>query len=360
MAGSEHPIKRRDFLKIVSGALGVGGLSYLAGWNSKTATPPANTPVDYIENISPLPVPLSPYLQKQVHMAAFLLAVDQQAAAKTVDRFLNIPARGEYRFEPITGSLVMTYSEMMISSMDERDAGLGSFAETEAAFWLPVLVSRNVGGSCLPQQLGWFLPSLFVDEPYAIISGREVYGFNKQWGQFQKPVEITNPEFNLSVMGMRTVDSSSTGNIESLIRVTRIAGESQQPTTTAWTDWQSASADLQSSLVQQSGPSVEGSMLGLLTRMIIEPTPLIFLKQFRDAADPRKACYSALIDAPIRVTNFRQGGFLRDAYHVQVNQLASHPLCESLGLAKNGQIAAAAAWLDLDFSLGFGREMLLA
>lgn len=358
MAGSEHPIKRRDFLKIISGALGVGGLSYLAGWNSKTDHTPSNTPLDYVEDISPLPVPLSPYLQKQVRMAAFLLAIDQQAAAKTVDRFLNIPARGEYVFELITGSLVMTYSEMMIASMDERDAGLGSFAETEAAFWLPVLVSRKAGGGYLPQQIGWFLPGLFVNEPYAIISGREVYGFNKQWGQFQKPAEITNPEFNLSVMGMRSFDSTLTGRIEPLMRVTRVEEKSQQPSPVNWTDWKSASTDLQDSLVQQKGTSVEGSLLGMLTRLIIEPTPLIFLKQFRDAADPHKACYSALIDAPIKVTSFRQGGFLRNAYRVQVNPLASHPLCESLGLAKEGQIAAAAAWLELDFSLGVGRELL--
>ena len=358
MTGSEHPIKRRDFLKLISGMLGVGGLSFLAGFNSRPDRQAPVSQADYVDGISPLPVPLAPYLQQQVRMAAFLLPVDSQAAALTVDRYLNIPAAGAFHFQAIAGSLVMTYSEMTISSLDDRDAALGSFAETEAAFWLPVLVSQRVNGVYVPQRIAWFLPSLFVDEPYAIISGREVYGFNKQWGQFEKPAEITNPEFNLSVMGMRTFDRSKTGMAEPLMRVTRIAGESGQTSAVNWTDWKAASSDLQSTLMQQPGTAVEGNLLGLLTRMFIEPTPLIFLKQFRDAADPRKACYSALIDAPIEVNNFRQGGFLRDAYYIQVNPLASHPLCESLGLAKDGQIAAAAAWLELDFSLGLGRELL--
>ncbi len=59
--------------------------------------------------------------------------------------------------------------------------------ETEVGFWLLTLVSRRVGEMWVPDHLVWFMPYLFVDNGYAIMAGREVYGFNKMGAQFEKP-----------------------------------------------------------------------------------------------------------------------------------------------------------------------------
>jgi hypothetical protein len=85
----------------------------------------------------------------------------------------------------------------------------------------------------------------------------------------------------------------------------------------------------------------------------------VFLKQFRDATDTHRACYQAIIEAPLQVQIFRQGGFLSGKYVLRVNSLASHPLADLLGLRlENGeQQSQLGLWMKLDFMVGDGVEV---
>lgn len=59
---------------------------------------------------------------------------------------------------------------------------------------------------------------------------------------------------------------------------------------------------------------------------------MVFLKQFPDAVDATRACYQAIIEAPIRVTGGLRGGLLPGRFGVTIHEYASHPIVDTLGL----------------------------
>jgi len=68
---------------------------------------------------------------------------------------------------------------------------------------------------------------------------------------------------------------------------------------------------------------------------------MVFLKQFRDVADGHLACYQAIVEAPSRLVDLRQAGALASEYRVTVNQYASHPILDEIGLEAQSALPAA-------------------
>ena len=350
---------RRDFLKLSGGALSLSALSFYAGYASQPQPTPFTTPAAYVDDLSPLPVFRAPYLQHQVQMAAFLFSADLDQLTYLCDRYLNIPTQGQLKYMPLMANLVLTYSDMLISSLDQRDAALGSLRETEIAFWIPTLAMRKVAGTYVPQHLAWFLPTLFVDDSCAIATGREVYGFNKQSAQFERPDQIQDPQLSASVVGFSHFGADAVGSLQPLLQLRKSQTQPTQPTT-SWTDWQSARKDLSATLLQSAQANPALSLVEIAARLATEPMPLVFLKQFRDALDSRLACYQAVLQAPIHITQFDSAGFLPARYELELNQLESHPLNKNLGLPTGSQPASLGVWMQLSFSLGQAAQVYRA
>ena len=335
-------ISRRDFMLMGSGAVGGGALAAYYGLTKPPIAPaaPENLP-RYVDGNHPFPILRPPYLQENVQLAAFLLAADGARLTALCDQFLNAPANNRFQFTPLLDSTILTYAEMQISSLDERDRLVGKMNETEVGFWMLTLVSRRVGDVWIPDHLAWFMPYLFVDNGYAIAAGREVYGFNKMGARFDKPERIQQPSVSVDVLGFKQFAPDAIAQMEPLLSIAPAGGQAGNE----WANWDEAKADLQS-----------GASLGDVTRLLNDNIPLVFLKQFRDATDNGAACYQSLIEAPMKIGTFRGGGRLPDGCQVTINQLESHPIAETLGLEMvNGVVGAkTAVWMQLDFTLGLG------
>jgi hypothetical protein len=85
-------------------------------------------------------------------------------------------------------------------------------------------------------------------------------------------------------------------------------------------------------------------------------TDLVFLKQFRDAADPSRACYQAVIEAAASVDVLRKGRPLA-AQRVRIREVDSHPIVRELGLPSATLTTQLAGWLDFDFTMREGRAV---
>ena len=92
-------------------------------------------------------------------------------------------------------------------------------------------------------------------------------------------------------------------------------------------------------------------------RFINEHVPLVFLKQFRDAQNTHKACYQRLIEAPLKVEMFYEGGLFHEPYMLRIADVASHPLAQNLGLKEANRKSTLGAWMRVDFALGNGVEL---
>jgi hypothetical protein len=229
---------------------------------------------------------------------------------------------------------------------------VGSIPETEVSFWVLTVAMKKTRGGYLPHHLAWYLPYLLVDESNAIATGREVYGFNKLGAYIQKPESVQRPEFSVEVLGFKGFGADKIAQREPLLslRAPSAAGPMRA------SGLESLKNKFTGELFRNINTGLGDAPLEFAARLLNEHIPLVFLKQFRDAQDPHKACYQSLIEAPLKVERFYEGGLFPEAYTLRLTDLASHPLVHSLGLKTGGQTSTLGAWMRVDFILGNGVE----
>jgi hypothetical protein len=343
---------RRTFLKLAGGAFGISALSYYLGVRNRIEPTPDDTLPEYADHGAGFPVFRGPYLQKDARLAAFFFNADPEQLTRLCDRTLNVSEVFGYKYVPMTSSLMLVFTDMLVSSRDERDAQVGLIPETEVSFWILALAMQKTQSGYIPHHLAWFLPYLLVDEGNAIATGREVYGFNKLAAQFEKPEKIQRPEFSADVLGFKEFGADSIAQRGRLLELR--ASSSSDPTSSD--DLESIKSAMADELLGNMRTDLGGGLLEFAARFINDHVPLVFLKQFRDAQNTHKACYQRLIEAPLKVETFYEGGSFPDPYTLSIASLASHPLAQNLGL-KEGQKSTLGAWMRVDFGLGNGVEI---
>ena len=314
---------------------------------------------DYVDSAIGLPVFRGPYLQQDTEMAVLFFHADSNRLTALCEQYLNAPSEGQTKYVPLTSHVAVVLAEMQATSGDERDRRVGRLPETEVSFWILTVAMKKVAGIFVPDHLAWFLPFLFVDESNVIATGREVYGFNKQAGQIQKPASVQRPEFSLDVLGIKEFKPEAESRLEQLLDVRhadRAAGDEPSDT---WHNWENAKAAITPEILKTMAADSKNKAAEIATLLVTHQMRLVFLKQFRDVTNTQQACYQAIVEAPLMVQTFRQGGFLAGKYMMNVNRLDSHPLADILGLRlEDGeQSSALGLWMKLDFMLGEGVEI---
>jgi hypothetical protein len=346
-------IGRRTFLKLAGGAFGISALSYYLGFTKRVAPLPYETLPDYADNGAGFPVFRGPYLQKDARLAAFLFNADTEQLTTLCDRTLNISKSFPYKYVPITSNVMLVFADMLVSSQDERDSQVGLIPETEAGFWVLTVAMQETQAGNIPHHLAWFLPFLLVDEGNAIATGREVFGFNKLAAQFQKPAQMQRPEYTADVLGFKQFGADTIAQRERLLQLSA----SSAADLTRSGDLDSIKSGMAGELIRNMRTNLGGGLVEFASRLINDHIPLVFLKQFRDAQHTSKACYQRLIEAPLKVQTFFDGGLFSEPYTLSIASLASHPLAQSLGLKGAEQKSTLGAWMHLDFVLENGKEV---
>lgn len=348
----QSSISRRDFFKLLGGITGVAAFSYLLGLRDQPPAAPNMSNLDFIETDISMPVFRGPFLQKDAQLAAFLFHANINSLAEICDQTLNRVPGSPYRYIPFTPNLVVLYADTFVSSLDEQDSRIGLISETEVGFWVPVVALQKNSTAQIPHHLAWFIPNLFVDESNSIATGREVYGFNKQAAIFEKIKNPQAPQFSAEVLGFQNFGPDVVAKKEPLLSVTTPVSAEEQ---VQWSNWETAQKELSNTLLSQTPNDPGEEIVQFAARTILQNMPVVFLKQFRHASDPRKACYQSIVDAPMELKSFTGGGFLGERARMQIHPLASHPITQRLGL-KEEQQAISGAWAKLSFTLGLGVE----
>ncbi|MEM8637306.1 MAG: hypothetical protein AAGG51_00610 [Cyanobacteria bacterium P01_G01_bin.54] len=193
-----------------------------------------------------------------------------------------------------------------------------------------------------------FTPFIFASDSIAISSGREVYGFPKQWGWIEMP---TGPDIN-QPLSLEAVAWQIFGINNPAIRqrITQVTNKTETNTRLKVEDLAdlianrdairgqlrqfalAGYADLQIAVSPEKLERIIDIILIILTRLFDVSFENVFLKQFRDAEEGEKACYQAVIKAPfenIRVNDFQ---LYCDQFIFEIPELESLELKEELGL----------------------------
>jgi hypothetical protein len=105
------------------------------------------------------------------------------------------------------------------------------------------------------------------------------------------------------------------------------------------------------------GRGLTGDPGELIFRMVDDPN-LVFLKQFRDAECPTKACYQSIVEAPLGIRP-EGAGYARldpDQFRIRFENWASHPIAGDLGVMPGEDLRperAFRATLNFDIQLGY-------
>jgi hypothetical protein len=253
------------------------------------------------------------------------------------------------------------------TSADARDSQLGWISEIDVAFWVPLAVLEVERGRWQLCDVAWHLPYVFVDNPWAMATGREIYGFHKQLGQFAIPSRNGDGAYSVSALVLPEHAPESRAETRTVLEVRRQLGSgAAEPT--VWSELGEAARELRQAVFGAAELldvvdhlSVDGLSLAvnLLDYAREGKVPMVFLKQLRDAADPTRACYQRIVEACANMHegSFRGAGPLLGDYRLSLADWASHPIARELGLRVGDNPIAAALWTKFSFTMEPGEEL---
>ena len=291
-------------------------------------------------------------------MRSLLLEGHADAIAELVDRMFNVPAGTGITYRSFGAHVLMMMGNFKrITSLTPPFDRWGAVKETQASFWIPVLAGREFGGIFIAERLLMAVPYVFVDNPMSYLGGREDYGYAKVMGRFDPALgladHVTLEAFGgdfgraegadwrkfleLTASGARRAPDQRPQHTGTMPLVQLLIGDG--------TDVKEGE-DLVVSDIQFTAALIDDLFAGRMCQ--------IFLKEFRDAADGTRACYQAVVEAPVQIQRIAWSLTERD-WSITLHPLDSHPIDRELGV--DSQQADIALDMEIDFVVENGREV---
>ncbi len=374
-----------------------------------------------------------PFLFTGVTSRVFPLRANMARLTQFCDSYVNMdipPEIVHYRPAlPFVYLMVLDYGSMSSASMQAQNVGW--VAQHEVAFTVPLERWRMERGRLVFKDWACVSPFIFVDDELSLTTGREIYGWPKVAGR----VDAIRPMWDQHPMAGARLFSFSTavfpkvyaGEGESERVLLQIDADpaphfSQIPLDTAnpWAPWTALAQATRGSLslmgsaldmtlalrsrgwrtnrskeslkamgskaadyLRHLGPAwLQSSQSREDARSLVgEGCPKlafdnVTIKQFRDAQEPQRACYKALVRSTMGIERINRSGLLGDSnllrgdtsggYTIRVHRYATQPIIESLGIEvtrcenADGEVpisvlkATLPFWTDVDLYYGAG------
>lgn len=329
----------------------------------------------YIQDDIGLPILGAPYRFNDSKLAAFFLECQPDKLNSLLDTYINQPSEGKYAYRCLGKAgcalTMMIMARMTIDACNPDGEIFGKERYSELSFWIP----------CYDQaawqrgefKIALFLPFLFPDSFSAITTGREMFGFRKQLANFRYPggdLDLWNPQFTASTVAFKELGADSVAQQYDFISMSDGSGELVRDA--IWRDINAAEVGAIEQFWGSHWVCAEtGSVLVPIANDFLAHCPSIFIKQFPAIEGAQAAEVRSITAAAFRLLTLR-GAFpwldlktrSLKRFNIRFEQLASHPIVDTLGLTPasadaNAQfVAASGGWLDIDFQLETGETLL--
>jgi uncharacterized protein with NAD-binding domain and iron-sulfur cluster len=305
-----------------------------------------------------------PLLCERAQLYCFFVQSERTRVQQLCDRVLSEPSGGALRYVvPRVAPVILSLGTIAgLRSLHPAHSNRGTASEPEAAIWIPLIAQRFEADAYIDDHLAIFMPYIWVDDPIAFASGREVYGYPKTQGWMRR---LADPratggerppdppeELALDVYGVERYGEGSELTRRRLLTIrsrgarrggerseTRAEGDDLGSLVTHLLSDLDPDADIGLVPHRSAGWSHRAAgRIGRRTRILTEAIRdqvvwQVFLKQVRDAGDGERAVLQQIVEARSSVA---QGSLrwrrLRGSYELSVESLASHPLEDELGL----------------------------
>jgi uncharacterized protein with NAD-binding domain and iron-sulfur cluster len=320
-----------------------------AGWR---AQPPPSAPAGrpaYVEYGGRVTTP-PPFYCSEGRFQGLVLKGDSALIADLCQRTLNDPAAGTVEYRPLLGPYVvmLTGAFARICSQAQGFESWGYIDEAQVSLWIPLTAGRSVAGLFIPERLCMSVPFIVVSNPMSYAGGREVYGYPKSLGVFEPQAGVGDPlavkifggDFSTnSRAGWKVLfeiaRANATATSASAAKAARGSAAKTAKKSTrsgAWHKPEQIVDYFQSFAAEDWHVAPDITLLGdVIKSLVKKEARQVFLKQFRDASEPGRACYRAVVEAPIQVKDASWRPSL-EKWHVTVNQCDSHPIAAETGV----------------------------
>lgn len=298
-----------------------------------------------------------PFAQDNSMMYGFYLKGQIDKLQATIDRDLNAVANGRYQFLALTDYVMLTFTTIGKSySTNPQDEKKGWGVEVDTCFWVPVgsVVTKN--GKQYLDDIFWYSPFIWVDNPIAMAVGREVYGYPKSIGRFEIP-SFENPNhFKATVNSHKHYSPDNEIAWNDILSIDNLSAECS--TENHWETFREAGQSLLDIVDSFKLLPPDLHFDEELLKLFLKPQiPQLLLKQFPDVHG-KDAVYQALVEAPAIVKKFHGGGLLGGDYQLNLHDVASVPIAADLGLSIGTQTAELGFWLNFDFDVKDARVLV--
>lgn len=303
-----------------------------------------------------------PYVGYSATLHGFLFRGQRQALQAVADTMLNKPAYNNVSFRVVTSYVFFSaLYQPRVQSADPVDQAVGYVPEIDLGFWILTYGGHKDQNPLTEWAFRWLPVWLFVDSASAIATGREVFGYPKMHGRFEfkSPVPTNPSDATVSVWTptLQTLGHDECATERKLLwlapkRGTIVPPRSLTPARGAKHFRAALLADKDSI---GSGLNWGGVVPPMLSLLGVE-MPMVFLKQFRDATEVRRACYQSIVAVTVKTRKVHEMGFFPRTYRLHFNNFASHPIGEVLGI-ESGAEPSFSFWVNQDFEVGFGEEI---
>jgi hypothetical protein len=308
----------------------------------------------YIELTGWTALPPPPDVCKATEFYCFGFPADRGVCQDFLDQTYNrVAARRQFRVLLDLVFLTIVKSARVGASAPPYSLQ-GTMAETDIGFWL--LAGNYDEDALFPKSIGWVPAYLFVDNPYATAGGREIWGFPKIFATMNLPdTPRSGGPFEVSALAFQEFGPDAQASIQQVMTL--------QGNDLNYTDASGPAADIFKLLCAAADSSLlleligRSGMPGFLGTDAGVPVSVFYLKQFRSAASPTDACYQALLQGPLVLTQIRACGLLTGDWELELFALDSLAFIRNLGLGApaDGKLVLKTKigfWCDIDIQAG--------
>jgi hypothetical protein len=278
-----------------------------------------------------------PPIGLDIDVAMFVLRADPVRLQELCDRHLNLG--GPIRYRPFAPVAVLYCATVNNHPLSETGA---SVPETDFGIWVPLVAGREDGGF-RPERVVTYTPYLWVDSNVALTNGQLYFGFNKDIGTMALPRRAEDPpRFTLDTWVIPSLGPRQRIEHRQLFSVERIGDGREGPLrelqragrTMAQALGTIASLGDSAALARFGGLEVLRGMFDAEMRGM----KMVFLKQFPDVDDCRRACYQAIVESTVQIAGDVEAARLPGPWEVTIHTYDSHRIVETLGLASAREV----------------------
>ncbi|BBM82066.1 NAD(P)-binding protein [Candidatus Uabimicrobium amorphum] len=271
----------------------------------------------------------------------FLLEASIDKLTNICENYFNSIADDTLSYIPCSRYVLLSHVD--IGSLSSAQKKHGAIAYKDIALWMPLAVVDNSKTLPVVKRIAFFPLYIIVDNAQTMVTGRETFGLAKQMGWFDIPTSPSHANyFRTEVVGRQ---SSQTFTRRSLLWEVE-----KQNTANHF----STMRDMGKMFVDMLFKDAPGFPTADLISGLQKQGSVLGLKQFRSCTHPEKACYQSIIETPVVVNDFLEGGYLGNNYQFTVHDLATHPLQEIAGVQNQ---KTTGFWFRANLTMKNGQEV---